>query len=235
MPIGGRRPGAGRPKGSKTRPLDVRLAEKRSKREPRPPVSLDRTCLVCDVRFVRPGAKQGLPLKYCSAECRDVGYRYGDERPCPTCGNMFRPKKWSGQQVCSMSCRRHPEARIYPSRKEKVSASDDRRRAQKFGAGYERFWRRSIYERDGWICGICGLPVDRSEQPDMHLRPSLDHVVPLSKGGAHSRSNVQCAHWICNSRKTHSLDGGGCAALKMKAEYATRWSEARSRAQAGSE
>ena len=31
------------------------------------------------------------------------------------------------------------------------------------------------------------------------LCASLDHVVPLSLGGGHTRDNVQCAHWLCNS------------------------------------
>jgi 5-methylcytosine-specific restriction endonuclease McrA len=123
---------------------------------------------------------------------------------------------------------------VWPSEKEARAAAQDRRRAKKFGAGYERFWRKSIFERDGWVCQICHLPVDRSESPDKHLRPSLDHKVPLAKDGAHSRENVQCAHWICNSRKAHSLDGGMKAAALMKAEYATRWSAARCGPQAQS-
>lgn len=33
------------------------------------------------------------------------------------------------------------------------------------------------------------------------LAPSLDHVVPVSKGGGHAMDNVRCAHRICNAAK----------------------------------
>ena len=240
MPRGGARPGAGRPNGSKTRPDDVRLAERaaraaRMSAATQAPPDLARKCPICEKSFVRPRSGQGLPLKFCSVDCRKIGYTRGSEIPCPTCCEPFRPDRWNGQTYCSASCRRNPGARIWPSEKEARAAAQDRRRARKFGVGYERFWRRSIYERDGWLCQICSLPVDRSSEPDRHLRPSLDHKVPLSRGGAHSRENVQCAHWICNSRKTHSPDGGLHAGELMKAEYATRWSEAGRRPQAKSE
>jgi 5-methylcytosine-specific restriction endonuclease McrA len=33
------------------------------------------------------------------------------------------------------------------------------------------------------------------------LYPSIDHIVPMSKGGDHVWNNVQVAHIICNSYK----------------------------------
>ena len=33
------------------------------------------------------------------------------------------------------------------------------------------------------------------------MSATLDHVIPLAKGGAHARANVRCAHLICNLRK----------------------------------
>lgn len=230
MPRGGARRGAGRPIGSRSRPAEVRAAEKsaRAARVADVPVAADlrRMCPICQGSFMRPARGQGLPLKYCSVACRDIGYTRAAEKACPTCGGLFRPNKFTAQAVCSLDCRRYPDARVWPTEKEARAASHDRRRARKFGTGYELFWRRTIYERDNWRCQICMLPVDRSEVPDRHLRPSLDHKVPLSRGGAHSRENVQCSHWICNSRKAHALDGGLRAGELMKAEYATRWSAA---------
>ena len=37
--------------------------------------------------------------------------------------------------------------------------------------------------------------------------PSIDHVIPLSKGGTHSWDNVKLAHFSCNSAKGASLVG----------------------------
>jgi len=90
---------------------------------------------------------------------------------------------------------------MWTSETERKRELEHRRWAQRRANGsVEKFHRRKIYERDGWACQLCGEPVDRTGL-DMYLRPSLDHIVPLSKGGTHTRANAQCAHWICNSLK----------------------------------
>lgn len=33
--------------------------------------------------------------------------------------------------------------------------------------------------------------------------PSIDHVIPISKGGRHSWDNVKLAHRLCNSVKSN--------------------------------
>lgn len=92
---------------------------------------------------------------------------------------------------------------------------NNRQRARRYGVPYEAGIRAvEIYERDGWVCGICRLPVDEGlKYPDM-LSASLDHVVPLARGGGHVRGNLQLAHFICNSRKSAEVQG----AMGMDAE-----------------
>ncbi len=60
--------------------------------------------------------------------------------------------------------------------------------------------RELVAERDGWKCGICGDAVTRATW-------SLDHIVPLSKGGAHTYENVVIAHLSCNSSKGNRIVG----------------------------
>ena len=58
-----------------------------------------------------------------------------------------------------------------------------------------------VHRRTGGNCGICGMPIDLSiKYPHTHSL-SYDHVMPLSKGGAHTTANIQLAHFSCNSRK----------------------------------
>jgi 5-methylcytosine-specific restriction endonuclease McrA len=33
------------------------------------------------------------------------------------------------------------------------------------------------------------------------MSATLDHVVPISVGGEHTRENVRCAHLRCNARR----------------------------------
>jgi 5-methylcytosine-specific restriction endonuclease McrA len=66
-------------------------------------------------------------------------------------------------------------------------------------------FRRKVFERDGWTCRLCSKPVERDAQVPAYLAPTLDHILPLALGGLHEYSNVQCAHFICNSRKGDSV------------------------------
>lgn len=68
-----------------------------------------------------------------------------------------------------------------------------------------------IFERDGGLCQICGEGMD-GVWPGP-LSPSLDHVVPLSLGGAHAPENVQLAHLRCNVSKGARLDSDHQIAL----------------------
>ena len=58
-----------------------------------------------------------------------------------------------------------------------------------------------VFERDHWICQLCGEPVDRNLQWPDPQSPSLDHILPIVKGGLHKYANTQCAHLQCNLRK----------------------------------
>ena len=44
-------------------------------------------------------------------------------------------------------------------------------------------------------CGLCGLAYVESD-----VR-SLDHIIPITRGGGDIPENVQSAHWLCNVRK----------------------------------
>lgn len=58
-----------------------------------------------------------------------------------------------------------------------------------------------IAKRDNWTCQLCGFPVDRDAAVPDFEAPVLDHVVALALGGAHDPSNMQLAHFLCNSYK----------------------------------
>lgn len=56
------------------------------------------------------------------------------------------------------------------------------------------------------ICGICGLPVDKSLKYPDPMAPCIDHIIPIDRGGHPSdRENLQLAHWKCNRAKSDKL------------------------------
>jgi 5-methylcytosine-specific restriction endonuclease McrA len=75
-----------------------------------------------------------------------------------------------------------------------------RRRARERGASVELFKSIEIYKRDGWICQLCKKKVNKRFTYPNPWSASIDHIIPLSKGGGHSRDNVQMAHLICNKK-----------------------------------
>lgn len=77
-----------------------------------------------------------------------------------------------------------------PAYREALNAKK-RARYAAVGPGYARD-RELVAERDGWTCAICHGLVTRADW-------SLDHIVPLSDGGAHALDNVVLAHKRCNS------------------------------------
>lgn len=55
-------------------------------------------------------------------------------------------------------------------------------------------------------CGICGQPVDKSLRPPHQMSPTVDHIIPITKGGHPSdMTNLQLAHWMCNRQKSDKL------------------------------
>lgn len=81
-----------------------------------------------------------------------------------------------------------------------------RRRARQRNAYRAPVSRAAIYIRDGHACQICGDPMDMEARAPHPLSPSIDHVIPLARGGTHEPSNVQAAHFLCNSRKSDRMD-----------------------------
>lgn len=56
------------------------------------------------------------------------------------------------------------------------------------------------------VCGICGKPVDFSLKYPHPLSPTVDHIVPVSKGGHPSDiNNLQLAHRCCNRQKSDKV------------------------------
>ena len=83
---------------------------------------------------------------------------------------------------------------------------NSRDRARKKGVPSQYYTRQHIFDRDGYDCYLCNLPVDLTAnhiqgQPGWELYPHVEHVIPLALGGHDTLANVKIAHAICNIRK----------------------------------
>ena len=87
----------------------------------------------------------------------------------------------------------------------KVRNNVARRRALQKATEVEQLDRLTVFERDAWVCQLCLGVVDNNlKWPDKGFA-TLDHIVPLSKGGDHTYANVQLAHFGCNLTKADSI------------------------------
>jgi len=80
---------------------------------------------------------------------------------------------------------RHPE---------KYAAYQQVRRARKLAAFVEFVTVTELLRRDRRRCGLCQRIVAKKDA-------SIDHIIPLSRGGEHSYRNTQLAHLECNRQK----------------------------------
>src|SRR5699024_4154233 len=87
-----------------------------------------------------------------------------------------------------------------------------RRRAAKLGVKHEAgITREALRLRDGDECNICGEVMDfnsytRTTRPKTSA--SVDHILPLSRGGGHTWENVALCCLVCNMRKGARIANG---------------------------
>jgi transposase-like protein len=112
---------------------------------------------------------------------------------CVECGKDFTAPQGraTGQpplKYCSVRCGNKGSSRDYFHRK-------------RANGGERGITLLYIAERDAWRCHLCGRVVSPKYRAPHRLSPVLDHIVPVSLGGTHTRDNVRLAHWGCNSKK----------------------------------
>lgn len=155
-------------------------------------ISLKSDCIYCGKEFI----KTTYDKKYCTKNCSRLDFYYRNkkilERKCKECGNSFSTSD-SRMQCCSKEC---------SNKKNWRNAYLIRKRRAKSNGLYERdISVNGIIERDGDNCYLCGNKVDRDSHYTSNRYPTIEHVVPLSKGGTHTWDNVKLAHRLCNMYK----------------------------------
>lgn len=70
---------------------------------------------------------------------------------------------------------------------------------------YEK--NKKIILRTQSVCKICGNQIDMTLKFPHPMSPTVDHIIPISKGGhPSSMDNLQLAHFICNRMKSDKTE-----------------------------
>lgn len=91
-------------------------------------------------------------------------------------------------------------------REQQRNANSFKKRARYLGVEYEPIIKTDIFLRDKYECQLCGCGVQISNHKCDNAA-HLDHIVPMSKGGGHIKSNVQTLCRSCNLSKQNKMIG----------------------------
>ncbi len=97
--------------------------------------------------------------------------------------------------------KREWDCAAYRAHPERYREIQSRRKAQKLGTMVERVNFKQILRDSKGLCGICKKPLDL-------FGIDFDHIIPLSKGGSHTRENLQATHSYCNRSKGSRIVSG---------------------------
>lgn len=135
--------------------------------------------------------------------------------PCPRaprlcgCGSALLASRQRLCQACVSSnlTEQRIQQRLTPaSRAAKARYKAQRRAKLKIDA--ESFDPIEVFDRDRWICQLCGIKTPKSHRgKNLPTSPELDHIISLKHGGAHTRANTQCACRTCNGEKGSNSKG----------------------------
>lgn len=69
---------------------------------------------------------------------------------------------------------------------------------------FDRNKKKVLASQD--TCAICGKPVDKSLRWPHPMCATIDHIIPVNRGGHPSSiDNLQLAHWTCNRQKSDNV------------------------------
>ena len=159
-----------------------------------------RKCVVCGNNFEITHKDQDC----CSQKCGSIKGAETTKRQslkvkitCEWCGKDFitfdRLKDKNGQRFCSRKCQN-----ANWSRKRRAMVKD--LYVEDVSIGY-------LLKRDKGVCQICGKKVSPEKKFPHPDSPTMDHIIPLSKKGKHSKRNCQLTHWKYNLSKGNRSAG----------------------------
>lgn len=154
-----------------------------------------KTCVNCGEKFFA----DNLNKKICQKNCKKI---YSKE--CIQCGNGFDTQH-NGTLYCSDRCSNRFHSKRSINKRYKLAKQNG-----------EIDWSISLEKlirKENNRCYLCGedcnsndyIILDNGTIVTGKTYPSIEHVVPISKGGTHTWDNVRLAHRYCNSKKGNKI------------------------------
>lgn len=123
---------------------------------------------------------------------KEANRRFGT---CVVCGNTFETNN-KRQKTCSKVCGK------------KYSNARKNGRIPREQMVDKDITLEALYRRDSGVCYLCGEKCDWNDRDLFSVRdkyPTIDHIIPVSRGGLHSWDNIRLAHFKCNLDKSDEI------------------------------
>ena len=197
---------AGRPKRNCSKKCSDKFQASKKRKAP-----VQKSCLHCSAAFTTARNQ----AKFCSAKCRyanaiNTGYSqqqyyekrtklYPDGTRTHDCGWCGQPRTFViGESVVNAF---HDDCRAEAKRAKNRTKTVKRKR----GIQSNRISPDQVVKIYGSNCHICTEPIDLTLLRTSRFGLTIDHVIPLAKGGLDVIENLKPAHWICNIKKSDKL------------------------------
>lgn len=163
-------------------------------------------CVGCGIH-IKVGGKPG-PTTYCSDCALAVRRAQPKDSATRTCGQPSCDRPTRARDRCAMHYKvwARAEGRLSQSHWNDRTKANRALREQRISSNRTgiRPTVARLLKRDGAHCGWCDQPIDMTLTYPHRMYRTIDHVVPLSKGGEHSMDNTRLLHWACNSGRCNS-------------------------------
>jgi 5-methylcytosine-specific restriction endonuclease McrA len=162
----------------------------------------EQICGVCGIKFHPRSRKSHCCSSICGAKYNGALQRVYWPT-CLWCKKPFIPKKSDRILFCGKDCYiSFVKEKGKPPAKNRMVNCGDRHFYRQAGSRIPLATRAAVFDRDRYICKLCGKPTLKSKNTPHHRAPTIDHIIPKSKGGSDDERNLQTACFKCNSLKS---------------------------------
>lgn len=155
-------------------------------------------CEICGKQFEsnRPG------ITVCGKTCKrrkatgKGKYKQPFQAVCVICGKEFETTR-EDAKTCSESCRRS---------RDRIKRKGRYKHLEEIGRFDESVTLVNVFNRFNGECVLCKRKLNFEGSWVSDDYPSIDHIIPISKGGTHEWNNVQLLCRKCNYMKSNKIE-----------------------------